>query len=134
MDHAAATGQLTLGFTESGAQLQTLGVRAESQAEVLDTVATALSRRCPQVDSRAVLTALTRRESEASTHVGQGLAMPHASVEGLEGPLLMDVALQTPVRWGDASVSRCMVLLVPRGDTASHLGLARDAALRAGAG
>ncbi len=134
MAHAVTPSQISLGFTESGARLEAFALRATSQSEVLSTVATALSSRCPRVDKGAVLSALAAREREESSHVGDGVALPHASVDGLDAPLLMDVSLERPVLWGDGPVSRCMVLLVPRGDAASHLGLAADAARRAGAG
>lgn len=134
MAHVATATQISLGFTESGAHLEAFELRATSQSEVLSTVATALSSRCPAIDTVAVLSALSAREREESSHVGDGIALPHAAVDGLDAPLLMDVSLARPVPWGDSQVSRCMVLLVPRGDVAAHLGLAADAARRAGAG
>jgi PTS system nitrogen regulatory IIA component len=134
MAHAVTASQISLGLTESGARLEAFDLRASSQSEVLSTVATALSSRCPGVDKGAVLSALSARERQESSHVGDGIALPHASVDGLDSPLLMDVSLERPVLWGESQVSRCMVLLVPRGDTAAHLGLAADAARRAGAG
>ncbi|MEZ4264762.1 MAG: PTS sugar transporter subunit IIA [Myxococcota bacterium] len=133
MAHAVPTSQISLGFTDSGADLETFKLRASTQSEVLGSVASTLSSRCPRVDERAVLTALAAREREESSHVGDGIALPHASVDGLDAPLLIDVSLERPVLWGRDQVSRCMVLLVPRGDAAAHLGLAADAARRAGA-
>ncbi|MCB9786554.1 MAG: PTS sugar transporter subunit IIA [Deltaproteobacteria bacterium] len=124
----------TSGRTESGARLEAFDLQAKSRSEVLARVASETRGRCPRVDAGALLAALERREADESSSVGDGIALPHASVDGLDAPMLMDVSLERPVRWGEDAVSRCMVLLVPRGDTLAHLGLAADAARRAGAG
>ncbi len=66
-----------------------------------------------------------------STSVGSGVAVPHATIEGLEAPVLLDVRLPTSVPWScGQDVDRCFVIMVPPGHHQDHLQLLRDAVHR----
>jgi PTS system fructose-specific IIC component len=55
-----------------------LDVGAGTKSEILARLAAPLVRAHPGLDSRAVLTELERRESECSTAIADGIAIPHA--------------------------------------------------------
>jgi mannitol/fructose-specific phosphotransferase system IIA component (Ntr-type) len=71
----------------------------------------------------AVLEALLAREKIASTGMEHGIAIPHASVDGLPGPLAM-LALcpaGVPFQSADGQPARLLVLLViPRAAVTEH--------------
>ncbi|MGM0576332.1 MAG: PTS sugar transporter subunit IIA [Myxococcota bacterium] len=119
--------------TGRGRSVETsLRMDARSRAEVLGGIGRAARARCPRVDAGAVTRALEQREDREATHVAPGVTMPHADVEGLDEPTLVDVTLAEPVRWGASgeAVARCLVLLVPPGERGAHLELAAAAARR----
>lgn len=92
-------------------------------ADAIDTTLTEV-----EVDSEAVREALVKRERQGSTAIGQGSAIPHARVEGLNESILLDVKLKKPVRWDDGEdVERCMVILVPPEAHEEHLQLTAHA-------
>jgi len=82
---------------------------------------------------RLVLDALMQRESLGSTGVGQGVAIPHARIPGLERPIGLFARLQKPVVFeaiDEEPVDLVFVLLAPEGAGADHLkALARVARL-----
>lgn len=109
-----------------GAVVRALTIDARSRSEVLGHVARAASEPFPELDTSAIEEALRAREEQASTALGKGAAIPHASIEGLAHSVLLDVRLKRPVRWdeeGGEDVERCMVILVPPGEHAAHLEL-----------
>jgi len=73
---------------------------------------------------------LFRREQAGTTGVGEGVAIPHARIEGL-GPIRVAyVRLKTPIAFGARDgrpVSDVLVLLVPYPAADEHLRLLADA-------
>jgi Kef-type K+ transport system membrane component KefB len=62
---------------------------APSRLALLERMATALAARVGRAEDAALFTKRVRlREELASTGVGDGVAIPHAEIEGLEGPLV----------------------------------------------
>ncbi len=114
----------------------TLTVRATNRDEVLGQVARAARVSCPTLDAEALAACLRAREVERSTAVGGRMALPHAAIEGLEEPVLVDVTLARPVAWGEggAPVERCVAVLVPPRRPSVHLEALARAARRMGAG
>jgi PTS system nitrogen regulatory IIA component len=93
------------------------------------------------LDGAEVEAALAHRERIASTALGQGAALPHARIAGLQGMRAMYLRLKLPIPYeapDGQPVADVFVLLVPRRATQLHLdALARvtqwlaDRALRA---
>ena len=104
-------------------------MRADSRAEVLAQVAQKVASPCSELDAEMVEAALQAREEEASTELGEGLALPHAVLAGLQEPITLNVAFDEPVRWGEegGEVERCVVILVPPGRSRTHLALTSHA-------
>jgi PTS system nitrogen regulatory IIA component len=53
-----------------------------SKNEVLETLAELGTRNCPELDLGRVIEVLNQREILGSTGIGEGVAIPHAKVEG----------------------------------------------------
>jgi nitrogen PTS system EIIA component len=73
-----------------------------------------------------VVQSLSRREQAGSTGVGEGLAIPHARVNGLTRTLAVYVRLSSPIPFDapdDKPVSDVLVLLVPSPANLVHLKL-----------
>ena len=114
------------------ALLRSLQMEAESRLEVLARAAREV-REITGCDERLTLAALAETDLQGATAIGDGLAIPHAEVEGVIEPLALHVTLRRPVRWRDddqQDVSECLVIVVPPGRHADHLAMTA-AALRA---
>lgn len=64
----------------------------------------------------AVLEALNARERLGSTGVGQGIAIPHARVEGLDQPVALFARLEQPIEFAaidERKVDLIVLLLTP---------------------
>jgi PTS system nitrogen regulatory IIA component len=72
----------------------------------------------------AMLVAMLRRERLGSTAIGNGVAIPHARLEGIPGPKAVLATLQHPI-WFDAPDGKPVDLLLsviwPKADTAGFL-------------
>lgn len=100
-----------------------LRASAPGKRQVLSMVAD-IAGRVLGVDSEAVLEGLVEREAAGSTGVGEGVAIPHARVEGLDRVRAVVVRLDTPVAFDsldDKPVDLLVALLAPRDANAQHL-------------
>lgn len=78
----------------------------------------------PHMSAAAIEKELLEREAMQSTAMGQGMAIPHATVAGLPQTFLGAMTLATPIDFGsDEPVDVCFCLLGPPSDRASHLRL-----------
>ena len=116
------------GGSAQGLQAE-LRLTANSRADVLAQVAREVAAPCPELDAGAIQAALQAREEAHSTHVGAGLALPHAVLAELDAPRMLHVSFESPVPWGEegAEVERCVVILVPPGRETTHLKLVAQA-------
>jgi len=103
-----------------------LDLDVHGKTEVLAAVAKALKGSC-RIEVEPIFRALCRREQAASTGVGNGLAIPHARVAGIDEPVTMFARTRSPIRFGGPDgkpVSEFFVILVPaEGATETHLQL-----------
>ena len=107
-----------------------LDVDLPTKARVLEAVARQLAARHGLSD-RAVLSSLVERERIGSTALGCGVAIPHARVKGLGGPVAAFVRMQVPLEFDAPDgkpVSDILVLLVPHHATEAHLLLLAEVA------
>lgn len=72
------------------------GLTSSDKSSLLEELATRTAEQLPDVKRAALLESLLARESESSTGVGQGVAIPHCFLDGLEA-------------------SRCILAQVPQG-------------------
>jgi len=91
-------------------------VGAGAKRAALGAVAELASRRLGQKSS-TLLASLLEREKHGSTGIGQGVAVPHAHVEGLEHPVGVFIRLETPVPFDavdDRPVDLIFALFAPK--------------------
>ena len=104
-----------------GAVVDRAAVKSKRQA--LSVVAEAAAREWG-LDAGGVLDALTERETQGSTGVGHGVAVPHAQLPGLDRMRGVFVRLETPVAFDavdDRPVDLLFALFAPVGEAAQHL-------------
>jgi PTS system nitrogen regulatory IIA component len=79
----------------------------------------------------SVVLSLSRREQAGSTALGEGVAIPHARIGGLDRIWAMYARLKSPIAFRAADgkpVADVLVLLVPAPATDEHLSLLAEAA------
>lgn len=92
----------------------------------LDRLSDFLADRDASVDRDELRGALQRREEAHTTAMGDGLALPHATLPGLERTVLGVARARAPVAFGgpdDEAVRLFFVLLSPPGAEGTHIKL-----------
>ena len=101
----------------------TLRVSAANKRQVLGVIAD-VAARAFGVDASEALEGLIEREAAGSTGVGQGVALPHARLPGIDRVRAVFVRLETPVAFGavdDKPVDLLVALFAPKDADSSHL-------------
>ena len=110
-------------------RMATVELAPASALELFDGVAQAVAIHFPEVEPRRLARSLAAREAECETIVAQGLAFPHAAVEGLSEPVIIRLSLPEPIPWCPGTwVDACVVILTPRDQRSVHLELLAEAA------
>lgn len=102
------------------------GLHATDRAEVVRELAGHLAERAGSVEREAVEEELLRRERAHTTCMGDEVAVPHATIEGLEDTLLMIARSESAIPYGPAGadpVRFFFVLLSPPGKERDHIKL-----------
>lgn len=85
------------------------------------------------IDGHDIFETLVEREKLGSTGLGNGIAIPHGKIDGIDGVTAVFARLEQPVDFDavdDEPVDLVMMLLAPKGSGADHLkALARVARL-----
>ena len=101
------------------------GVEAIDTPGLFDIAAREIAR-AHGSDPGSVLRALARREQAGSTALGQGFAIPHARIAGIDEPLTLLIRLARGIEFGapdEAAVDLFLFIMVPLGDRHAHLRL-----------
>jgi PTS system nitrogen regulatory IIA component len=112
-----------------GPQNVLLDLRVANKVELFDAVARHIERESG-VPQHLIVHCLSRREQAGSTGLGEGLAIPHARIEGLARIQALYVRLKSPIPFGATDgrpVSDVLVLLVPYPASDEHLRLLAEA-------
>ncbi|MFJ1211414.1 PTS sugar transporter subunit IIA [Burkholderia pyrrocinia] len=107
-----------------------LDVPVESAIQLFDLAARTIAR-SSGVSAERIQAELTKREQLGSTGLGQGVAIPHARVEGLGSAVALFVRALYPFAFNapDRKPAReFIVLVLPKEDDRAHLELLADAA------
>jgi nitrogen PTS system EIIA component len=102
--------------------IRTPMLKVDCLRELVDHV----KQRHPEIDERALLERLITREEEVTTGIGHGVAIPHATLEGLEHALCVVAQIPAGIDFLalDASpVHVIFMLLSPPGATGVHIRL-----------
>ncbi|MBI2422693.1 MAG: PTS sugar transporter subunit IIA [Candidatus Hydrogenedentes bacterium] len=110
---------------------------AKDKWALLDKMADLMASNKPQahgkpLDRQTIYEAVEKRELERTSAIGQGCALPHARISGLDRPVACLVTLDPPVDFGaddHEPVSIACLLLVPEDDPSSTLKIMAEVAL-----
>jgi len=100
-----------------------IGQRARDKQSLLQELS-ARAAASLGLDPKHVLVALSAREMMGSTGVGQGVAIPHARMEGIVRPFGLFARLEKPLDFAaidQMPVDLVCLLLTPASDPAQHL-------------
>ncbi len=92
----------------------------------LDQLARRVAERLEKPIHRVIYDRLCEREAMGSTGIGNGVAIPHATIEGLEAPFCVIAKIRAGVEFkalDDALVHIVFLLLSPPNKIGSHLRL-----------
>jgi PTS system nitrogen regulatory IIA component len=98
-------------------------VSVSSKRQAL-AVAAEIAARKLGLSAQSILDALLEREASGSTGVGQGVAVPHARLDGLDHMVGVFVKLENPIPFeavDDRPVDLLFVLLGPKNAGVEHL-------------
>lgn len=103
-------------------------VPAGSKKRALEILSELLAKGVAEHDAGAIFASLVQREKLGSTGVGQGIALPHGRLAGLEAPVGAVLRLAEPIDY-DSSDGRpadiFFALLVPEQCAEDHLQIMR---------
>lgn len=100
-----------------------LDLEVTGKASLLEEIGRHMARR-HGLNPQWVMQGLARREQVGSTGVGEGVAIPHARVRGLDHIVAAYLRLAAPIPFGAADgrpVGHVIALLVPKEAAAEHL-------------
>ncbi len=98
-------------------------VKSQSKKQLLQDLAQAMAP-VAGIEQRKIFETLNTREKLGSTGLGQGIAIPHGRISGIERVSGMFAHLATPMDFGSIDgepVDLVFVLLAPEHDGADHL-------------
>lgn len=107
-----------------------LDVPVEGTIQLFDLVACHVARDSG-VSAERIRAELIKREQLGSTGLGQGVAIPHARVDGLRSAIALFVRARYPFVFNapdSKPVREFIVLVLPQADDRAHLELLADAA------
>lgn len=99
-------------------------VSGHSRSEVIQVLADTLASRGLVESQGEVMDGLTLVEELHTTVIGNGVAVPHATIEGVDRTLLMVAIADQPVEFGPTDQDPCtvfFVLLSPPGRGGEHV-------------
>ena len=98
-------------------------LKSSSKKQLLQDIAEAASKRS-RFEQHQIFEALLEREKLGSTGVGNGVAIPHAKIPGMDGIQGIFARLKRPVDFDaidEEPVDIVFMLLAPEGSGADHL-------------
>jgi nitrogen PTS system EIIA component len=101
-----------------------LDIRPRDKAQLIGEIARSFGRMVSGLAPDAVQSALVAREQLGSTGLGNGFALPHARIEGLESFLGLFIRLAKPIEYDAIDgkpVSMVFVLLIPFDSATPHV-------------
>jgi PTS system nitrogen regulatory IIA component len=100
-----------------------VGLDVHDKWHALEEAALMVERRY-NIDHAPILRALWRREQIGSTGLGNGIAIPHARIAGVNEPIVLLLRTKVPIVFGAPDhkpVSILFVILVPEHANEEHL-------------
>ncbi|MFT5112798.1 MAG: PTS system nitrogen regulatory IIA component [Parasphingorhabdus sp.] len=100
------------------------GVQVSSKKRLLEEVASLLSVGHSELDRDTIFQILNERERLGSTGIGEGIAIPHGRINGIDQPIVCAMLLAQPLEFEaiDDQPIRCVIgLIVPADANHMHL-------------
>ncbi len=101
-----------------------IDVYVSSKKRLLEEVADLLTVHSSDLDRDTVFQILNERERLGSTGIGEGIALPHGRINGIEDPIICAIRLGQPLDFDsiDNKPVTCVIgLLVPADANQTHL-------------
>jgi PTS system nitrogen regulatory IIA component len=99
-------------------------VQCNSKKRILEIISDIAAKNNPDIDQATVLASLLARERMGSTGIGNGIALPHGRLPGLEHVIAIIVTSHPAIDFDaldDQPVDIFFALLVPEEKTECHL-------------
>jgi mannitol/fructose-specific phosphotransferase system IIA component (Ntr-type) len=100
-----------------------LDVRAENKAELLGLLVRFLASSCGLAGADVVLQRMLERETQVSTGIGLGIAIPHCRIDGLERACLVAARTAQPTEYDaidDEPVRLLFMMVSPSNTVTEH--------------
>jgi PTS system nitrogen regulatory IIA component len=100
------------------------GIAVQNKERLLQRLVKDLSKKARNVSSEELLRRMERREEQAPTSIGGGVAIPHAFVGGVDKPVMGAFLLQKPIPFGPSEGDKVRIvffLLARDGQNDQHL-------------
>lgn len=99
-------------------------VECQSKKKIFEVISEIAVQQSPELDQVEVLSSLLAREKMGSTGIGNGIAIPHGKIKGLDNMIAVIVTSNNPIEF-DAIDSQAVdiffAILVPEEQTENHL-------------
>lgn len=95
-----------------------------SKKKALQFISTVAQEKIPELDQEEILSSLLCREKMGSTGIGNGIAIPHGRVSGIEKPLAVVVTSSSGVNFeaiDNQLVDIFFAIMVPEEKAEAHL-------------
>jgi len=102
------------------------GLKTTSKKRLLEQIANMFAEHIPDTDAGEIFSMLIERENLGSTGIGEGVALPHGRLKGLDKVVGLFISLQAPLDFSAADhqqVNLVFAILVPEDATEEHLNL-----------
>ena len=99
-------------------------VQCNSKKRILEIISNIAAKNNDNIDETTVLTSLLNRERMGSTGIGNGIALPHGRLAGLESVIAIIVTSNPSINFDaldNQPVDIFFALLVPEEQTEGHL-------------
>ena len=130
MQHPAASGESHHDTHDIGAILDRGGIftdhQTTSKKRLLEQIANLFAEQLPDTDAGQIFSTLIERENLGSTGIGNGIALPHGRISGLDNVVGIFLRLQDPLEFDavdNLPVNLIFAILVPENATEEHLQL-----------
>ena len=95
-----------------------------SKKRVLQYISTVVSEKLPLLDEGEILNSLICREKMGSTGIGNGIAIPHGRISGIDSPIAVVVTSQSGIDFesiDNQKVDIFFAIMVPADKAEGHL-------------
>lgn len=99
-------------------------VECQSKKRIFEVISEIAVKGHPQLDISNVLSSMLAREKMGSTGIGNGIAIPHGRIDGIDDIVAIVVTSEEPIQFDaidDKPVDIFFALLVPTEQTQEHL-------------